>query len=131
MPLVAKFARCPRRSSLWPLLSSLTPGADRARVKMLRLLATGSSATRLVSKRTPTSALVVFSSGASARTSTISVIAAGLQLHVDDGVLVEGEGQPGADVPREPGQLDGQLVVADRQVEESVGPFVVGRPLFG
>jgi len=45
---------------------------------MLRLPSTGSSDIRVASKRTPTSALVTFKSGASARTSVTSVRAAGL-----------------------------------------------------
>jgi hypothetical protein len=45
---------------------------------MLRLPSTGSSDIRVASKRTPTSAFVTFSSGASARTSMTSVRAAGL-----------------------------------------------------
>ena len=46
-----------------------------------------------------------------------------LELDVDDGVLVQRDRDPGADVPREAGQLDRQLVVADRHVEEPIEPF--------
>ena len=47
---------------------------------MSRLLPSGSSEMRRLSKRTPTSALVVFSSGVSARTVTVSATPAGLSV---------------------------------------------------
>ena len=56
---------------------------------MSRLLPSGSSEMRRLSNRTPTSALVVFSSGVSAVTVTVSASAAGRQRDFDDGVLVE------------------------------------------
>ena len=78
-PLTEKFDSMPPPDAKFvcPLASALTPGADVASVKMLRLKLIGSSATRVVSKRTPTSALVVLMIGASARTSIASVSAAG------------------------------------------------------
>ena len=44
----------------------------------------------------------------------------GPELDVDDGGLVQCQGEAGADVPREPGQLHAHLVVADGHVEEPV-----------
>ena len=75
MPFDEKFV--PEANSDWPLPSWLTPGADNATAKMSRLFMIGSSEIRLVSKRTPTSALLVLSSGASARTSMFSETPAG------------------------------------------------------
>ena len=75
MPFDEKFV--PDANSDWPLPSWLTPGADNATAKMSRLFIIGSSEMRVVSNRTPTSALVVLSSGASARTSTFSDTPAG------------------------------------------------------
>jgi hypothetical protein len=75
MPLTEKFV--PAAKPVWPEPSCDTPGACSASEKMSRLLITGSSATRRVSNRTPTSALVVFSKGVSAVTCTDSATPAG------------------------------------------------------
>jgi hypothetical protein len=77
-PFDAKLAsELPDAKLFWPLAISLTPGADRASEKMFRLPMTGNSATRVWSKRTPTSAFSVLMMGASARTSTTSLTDAG------------------------------------------------------
>ena len=55
-----------------PVESWLTPGTDSAALRMLPFGASGSSEMRLLSKFTPTSALVVLTSGTSAVTVTTS-----------------------------------------------------------
>ena len=77
-PLTAKLV--PAAKPVWPDPSWLTPGAESASAYTSRWLETGSSATRLVSKRTPTSALVVLSRGASDWTVIVSVSVAGFSI---------------------------------------------------
>ncbi len=73
MPLTAKLV--PAANADWPLASWLTPAAESARLKTSRLLITGSSAIRFVSKRTPTSDVVVLRMDASEVTITVSATA--------------------------------------------------------
>ena len=78
MPLVAKSG--PETKSAWPVFVWLTPAACSASENTSRALLTGSSAMRLVSKRTPTSALFVLSSAESASTVIVSLTAAAFMV---------------------------------------------------
>ncbi len=77
IPLTEKFMPC--ANPVWPLPSWLTPAADSATLKILRFGASGSSDSRLLSKRVLTSALLVLSSEAFSATVTTSSTVLGLQ----------------------------------------------------
>ena len=50
----------------------------------------------------------------------------GSDLHFDNGYLVHGKRDPRSHIACEPGELDGQLVVADRHVEETIAAVRAG-----